>query len=628
LISKMKEEELDRVVVNYLKRKGYTQAQKQLETEATQLSLQALTQKLQVTGNTSISNSILFHNPLETVNDYETSYSSIREWIYSSVAMYRSELVGALYPVLIHIYLSLIRNSLPDEATLFLSKYKKEHEEFHDAEIKAIISIKTPEQLEQSEIAQKFLQTKYPVRLCTNSFDLLIAYLMEHKFMLILAIINQHVDIRVFVGIPNEQAEQEYKAITSMSDDEVNSIPIQWGLLHELIPNEQTDPNAMDVSEPSPKKQKLFAEVETIQSRVPLPPPNELALLQRFEDLRKAVTINSTHLPSICCYTFLNTNNSLNTLEISHNSSVVAAGFSDSLIRVWDLEKSHTRMFGTVVQQKASDSGDPKEKRGDQSYTTLYGHSGPVYSLSFSPDNQYMLSSSEDSTIRLWNLESKMNLVCYKGHNYPVWDVDFSPVGYYFASCSHDRTARLWATDHVFPLRLFAGHTQDVDCVKFHPNCNYIATGSTDKSVRLWDVQTGECVRIFTGHSGPIYSLAFSPDGKSLASAGDDKLIHIWDLGSSKKLYTLTGHQSTIWSLSYSQEGSVLASGSADLTVKLWSMEKHTQKPVTSTKHKNGNADCSELLKSFPTKKTPIQKVQFSTRNLLIAAGVFSSRYK
>ena len=65
--------------------------------------------------------------------------------------------------------------------------------------------------------------------------------------------------------------------------------------------------------------------------------------------------------------------------------------------------------------------------------------------------------------MRLWSLETKTNLVCYKGHNYPVWGVDFSPLGYYFATCSHDKTARLWSTNHILPLRIFAGHLSDVD---------------------------------------------------------------------------------------------------------------------------------------------------------------------
>ncbi len=62
--------------------------------------------------------------------------------------------------------------------------------------------------------------------------------------------------------------------------------------------------------------------------------------------------------------------------------------------------------------------------------------------LTFLPFRNYLLSSSEDGTIRLWSLQTFTCLVGYKGHNYPVWDTQFSPHGYYFISGGHDRVAR------------------------------------------------------------------------------------------------------------------------------------------------------------------------------------------
>jgi transcription initiation factor TFIID subunit 5 len=99
----------------------------------------------------------------------------------------------------------------------------------------------------------------------------------------------------------------------------------------------------------------------------------------------------------------------------------------------------------------------------------LVGHSGPVYSVSFDPLSgsaappRYLLSSSADSTARLWSMDTLTNVVAYRGHQGPVWDAQWSPMGIYFATGSRDRTARLWSTDRVSALRVYAGHLGDVD---------------------------------------------------------------------------------------------------------------------------------------------------------------------
>lgn len=343
-----------------------------------------------------------------------------------------------------------------------------------------------------------------------------------------------------------------------------------------------------------------------------------------LDDLRNRVQLSSVALPSVSFYTFINTHNSLSCSSISHDGSLVAGGFSDSSLKVWDMAKLGQQP--TSSSQGENDTSQNEQvlgqSGGKRQYTLFQGHSGPVYAASFSPVGDFILSSSADSTIRLWSTKLNANLVCYKGHNYPVWDVQFSPVGHYFASSSHDRTARVWSMDRIQPLRIMAGHLSDVDCVQWHVNCNYIATGSSDKTVRLWDVQSGECVRVFVGHRGMILALAMSPDGRYMASGDEDGTIMMWDLSSGRCLTPLIGHTSCVWSLAFSSEGSMLASGSADSSVKLWDVNTSTK--VSRTEEKSGNTNRLRSLKTLPTKSTPVSSLRFSRRNLLFAAGALA----
>ena len=216
------------------------------------------------------------------------------------------------------------------------------------------------------------------------------------------------------------------------------------------------------------------------------------------------------------------------------------------------------------------------------------------------------------------------------------------------------------------PLRIFAGHLSDVDCVRFHPNHNYLATGSSDKTVRLWDVQSGKCVRVFTGHFRGVQCLAFSRNGRYLASSGEDQYINIWDLHAGKRLETLMGHKAMVTSLDFSQESTILASGGMDSTVRLWDMKALAEKPTTYSAlsgamrklhvsasdagERNGSTrlpgrsrfvkpmsvvrqgavqelpSSRFLLKTLRSKQTPMYRVHFTPRNLLLAGGVFQPK--
>ncbi len=58
------------------------------------------------------------------------------------------------------------------------------------------------------------------------------------------------------------------------------------------------------------------------------------------EDAAKRVSLSAANLPSICFYTFFPTHRTLNTVEISRDGRMVAGGFADSSVRLWDMNKS------------------------------------------------------------------------------------------------------------------------------------------------------------------------------------------------------------------------------------------------------------------------------------------------
>ncbi|CAE6120148.1 unnamed protein product [Arabidopsis arenosa] len=665
----MDPEQINEFVVGYLKKKGFNSAAKDLESYHHHNNNGSSFTSTDYQNDPDLTKLIRsFSQQEDDPTRYREGYSNLRSWAYNSLDLYKHELLRVMYPVFIHCYMDLVGKGHTQEARGFFNSFRKDHEMVHLRDLQKLEGVLAPSHLEEMEFARSLRKSKVNIKISKYSYDLLIQYLQRTKSTLMLGIINEHINFQVYSGQPNSSSD-DIEAVTifgSFQDtaNHINQKEIQWGLLEDSLEDrlektggllsdsekgqgESKDGDADDSKKRSSeigkqgsslkklKKDKAgnaTAKVARLETITVPPAPRvkpELALpvmstdveQSILEDLRNRVQLSSVAMPSVSFYTLVNTHNGLNCSSISHDGSLVAGGFSDSSIKVWDMAK--IGQAGSGVLQGENDTNDQiMGPNGRRSYTLLLGHSGPVYSATFSPPGDFVLSSSADTTIRLWSTKLNANLVCYKGHNYPVWDVQFSPFGHYFASCSHDRTARIWSMDRIQPLRIMAGHLSDVDCVQWHPNCNFIATGSSDKTVRLWDVQTGECVRIFIGHRSMVLSLAMSPDGRYMASGDEDGTIMMWDLLSARCITPLMGHNSCVWSLSYSGEGSLLASGSADCTVKLWDVTSSTKS--TKAEEKNGNSNRLRSLRTFPTKSTPVHALRFSRRNLLFAAGALS----
>ncbi|KAJ6509466.1 TFIID and SAGA subunit [Mycena vitilis] len=659
--------------------------------------------------------------------DKQEGFRELEAWVDGSLDMYRPEFRPILFPIFVHFYLDLIQRGLKEAAIKFYSSFASSLAPSHSATLHHISTLLLPAHVQNDEIAQRFRDEKYVVRMSRSGFGLLVGWLTEgvggeafgagdgftgemgkRGRVSVMRVVNNH--LRFDVTSSNT---------TSVSP---NSWEESTGLLSSLLPRTNgstttnlTNPNAFNMIRgdlklgPPPISDELRNETQRVlrdqalvdrdptaydvQSTRQLIPgvvsPIEADLLPhpptfrtmdvereanhvrdakkriRFEpSLLATADLNSAHgaavrtraLPSICAYTLHDVPEGAPCCTFSPDTSLMAAGFAESYVRLWSLKGEKLRgLRSDFTSASIRDSSSIRKIREKGGSTTrkLIGHSGPVYSVAFDPLSgsaappKYLLSCSADATTRLWSMETLTNLVAFRGHENPIWDVKWSPLGIYFATGSRDRTARLWSTDRISCLRVYAGHLSDVDCVQFHPNSLYLATGSSDWTARLWDVQRGSCVRVFIGHQGAVSSLALSPDGRYLASAGEDLAINLWDLGSGKRIKKMTGHTASIYSLAFSAESSLLVSGGADWTVRCWDVKGaggSRRKP-----RENGNAtfspmglatgesaapqshededslETTDLLTTFPTKRTPITNVQFTSRNLCLVAGNYLS---
>ncbi|GAB1542532.1 hypothetical protein NUACC21_52060 [Scytonema sp. NUACC21] len=215
---------------------------------------------------------------------------------------------------------------------------------------------------------------------------------------------------------------------------------------------------------------------------------------------------------------------------------------------------------------------------------TLEGYAGSVHSVAISPDGRTVASGNGDNTIKLWNPLTKKEIRTLYGHSSSVESIAISPDSKILATGSFDGIIKLWELSTGKEITTLREHSSTVRSVAFSPDGQTLASGSEDGTVKLWDIKNKQVTRILVGHTEPIRSVAISPissefssDGEGpggiLASSSADDTIKLWDLATGEEIHTFKGHSYSVNSIAFTSDGKILASGSSDHTIKLWNME-------------------------------------------------------
>jgi WD40 repeat protein len=121
----------------------------------------------------------------------------------------------------------------------------------------------------------------------------------------------------------------------------------------------------------------------------------------------------------------------INCMEVSEDGSVLATGCDDGTIRLWSAKTSKVECI-----------------------SVLEGHEDYITSLLI--EDQYLISSSADTTIRKWDMSTGQCTLAFLGHESTVNKV--VSVGDFLFSVSYDKKARCWDEDTGECVRVFSGH--------------------------------------------------------------------------------------------------------------------------------------------------------------------------
>ena len=236
----------------------------------------------------------------------------------------------------------------------------------------------------------------------------------------------------------------------------------------------------------------------------------------------------------------------------------------------------------------------PEDENISKPTKRLISHTKIGYGLSWSLfKSEYLLSSSYDGSVCLWDLNSNNNtpLIRYKEHLTECEDVCFSKTqDNIFGTCGDDKTIKIMDYRVGKPVLSIQGHEAEVNSIDFNPKNEFIyITGSSDKTIALWDLRKPELkLHSFYHHKEGVFNVKWNNRRPNIfASSGEDNKLLVWDLmqiganigrddsedAPSEMIFEHGGHTNKINDFDWNNnEDMLIASVDDDNCLQMWEM--------------------------------------------------------
>nr|XP_026263782.1 coatomer subunit alpha [Urocitellus parryii] len=247
--------------------------------------------------------------------------------------------------------------------------------------------------------------------------------------------------------------------------------------------------------------------------------------------------------------------------------------------------------------------------------------SARVKGLSFHPKRPWILTSLHNGVIQLWDYRMCTLIDKFDEHDGPVRGIDFHKQQPLFVSggddykikeypwilsASDDQTIRVWNWQSRTCVCVLTGHNHYVMCAQFHPSEDLVVSASLDQTVRVWDISglrkknlspgavesdvrgitgvdlfgTTDAVvkHVLEGHDRGVNWAAFHPTMPLIVSGADDRQVKIWRMNESKawEVDTCRGHYNNVSCAVFHPRQELILSNSEDKSIRVWDMSKRT----------------------------------------------------
>jgi len=209
----------------------------------------------------------------------------------------------------------------------------------------------------------------------------------------------------------------------------------------------------------------------------------------------------------------------------------------------------------------------------DNSYLRVFrGHQLPIHNLELSPVSDTFLSSSQDKTVRMWDIRQETSVALVRTSQNPV--VAFDNEGLIFGIGASRTSLKLFDIRN-YGAGAFTSWIFDVDAsqsewvsMEFSPNSKHLLINTNQNFLMCLDAFTGKVSQTYHSHennSNVHLHGTFSPDSSFVCCGSTTGDVHIWNRETSEEVAIWHGHPEPVTRVRWNPMRAVCATAGSNV---------------------------------------------------------------
>ncbi|KAK7316673.1 hypothetical protein RJT34_00308 [Clitoria ternatea] len=299
-------------------------------------------------------------------------------------------------------------------------------------------------------------------------------------------------------------------------------------------------------------------------------------------------------------------------VQFSHNGKYLASASKDRSAIIWEVDVNG----GLSIKHK------------------LLGHQKPVSSVSWSPNDQELLTCGEEEAVRRWDVSTGKCLQVYEKAGPGLVSCAWFPSGKCILSGLSDKSICMWELDgkeveswkgqrtlkisdleitgegeHILSIckdnaillfnketknERFIEEDQTITSFSLSKDSKFLLVNLLNQEIHLWDIEGNpKLVAKYKSHKRSRFVIRSCFGGlreSFIASGSEDSQVYIWHRNSGDLIEALPGHSGAVNCVSWNPANPhMLASASDDRTIRIWGLKRLNVNVKYPNAYTNGN---------------------------------------